>query len=131
MLYIGLGGTGPRTVRVRSIDSSTQAVGDVISILTIQNVSENYTSDNSVLAYRPNYSSHSGGNIAIVFINIWKLPFRAAKVIGSSQPASCLPLKRTTSDLERHLSKHLISAIISASSAVLRALQHMDLESEF
>ena len=70
MLYIGLGGTGPRTVRLRSIDSSTQAVEDEISTLTITNISEDYTSDNSALAYRPNFSSNSGGNTAIIFINL-------------------------------------------------------------
>ena len=69
MLYIILSGT-PRTVSLRSMDSSTQVVGDYISRLIIPNISEDYTSDNSVLAYRPNYSSHSGGNTAIVFINL-------------------------------------------------------------
>ena len=69
MLYIILSGT-PRTVSLRSMDSSTQVVGDYISRLIIPNISEDYTSDNSVLAYRPNYSSHSGGNTAIIFINL-------------------------------------------------------------
>ena len=70
MVYIALSGTGQRTVVLRSMDSSTQAVGDTISTLTIINISEDYTSNNGVLAYRPNHSSHSGGNTAIVFINL-------------------------------------------------------------
>ena len=69
MLYIILSGT-PRTVSLRSMDSSTHVVGDYISRLIIPNISEDYTSDNSVLAYCPNYSSHSGGNTAIIFINL-------------------------------------------------------------
>ena len=69
MLYIVLTGT-PRRVRLKLIDSPTQTGGDVISTLMIPNISEDYTSDNSVLAYRPNYSNHSGGNTAIIFINL-------------------------------------------------------------
>ena len=66
-VYIALTGTR-REVQLRSVDISTQAVQDYISILTIHNVSDNYTSND--LAYRPNYSSHSGGNTAVVFINL-------------------------------------------------------------
>ena len=66
MVYIALTGHGtPRRVQLRSIDISTQAVQDYISTLTIHNISDNYTSND--LAYRPNYS---GGNTAIVFVNL-------------------------------------------------------------
>ena len=70
MLYINLIPGTPRIIKLRSLNSSTQVVGDDISTLTITNISEDYTSDNRVLAYRPNYSSNSGGNTAIVFINL-------------------------------------------------------------
>ena len=67
IVYISLTGT-TRTVVLRPVDISTQVVQDDISTLEIHNLSDNYT--NSVLAYRPNYSSHSGGNTAIVFVNL-------------------------------------------------------------
>ena len=66
--YIATGFEAPREIWLRSVSISTQAVQDYISSLQIYNVSDNYTSN--VLAYRPNYSSHSGGNTAIVFINL-------------------------------------------------------------
>ena len=69
ILYVSLTGT-PRKVRLRSVDTSTQDVGHTFSTLTIQNISNAYTSDDNILAYRPNYSSHSGGNTAIIFINL-------------------------------------------------------------
>ena len=53
------------------VSSSTQVVGpNYISKLTIQNASNDYTSTDNVLAYRPNHSSNAGGNTAIVFINL-------------------------------------------------------------
>ena len=67
ILHIALTGT-PRTVRLSLINSSTQVVQDYISSLEIPNVSDSYTSDD--LAYRPNHSSHAGGNTAILFINL-------------------------------------------------------------
>ena len=67
ILHIALTGT-PRTVRLSLINSSTQVVQDYISSLEIHNVSDSYTSND--LAYRPNYSSHSGGNTAILFVNL-------------------------------------------------------------
>ena len=82
ILYVSLTGT-PRTVRLRSVDTSTQAVGHTFSTLTIQDISNAYTSDNNILAYRPNYSSHSGGNTAIVFINLEAaIPCYQANQIG-------------------------------------------------
>ena len=53
------------------VSSSTQVVGpNSISTLAIPNTSNDYTSADNVLAYRPNYSSNAGGNTAIVFINL-------------------------------------------------------------
>ena len=69
ILYIALTGT-PRRVKLRSVDTSTQIAGDIISTLTIPNTSDNYTSYDNVLAYRPNHSSNSGGNTAIIFVNL-------------------------------------------------------------
>jgi hypothetical protein len=69
MVYIALTGT-PRTVTLRSIDTSRLVVGDTLSTLIIPNTSVEYTSVDNILAYRPNYSSNSGGNTAIVFINM-------------------------------------------------------------
>ena len=69
ILYVSLTGT-PRTVRLRSVSTSTQTVGHTFSTLTIRDISNAYTSDNNILAYRPNYSSHSGGNTSIIFINL-------------------------------------------------------------
>ena len=66
ILHIALTGT-PRTIRLSLINSSTQ-VQDYISSLEIHNVSDNYTSNN--LAYRPNHSRNSGGNTAILFVNL-------------------------------------------------------------
>ena len=81
-LYIALAGT-PRKVTLRSVTTSTQAVGDYLSTLTITNTSNDYTSDDNVLAYRPNYSSNSGGNTAIVFINLEAaIPCYQANQIG-------------------------------------------------
>jgi hypothetical protein len=68
MVYINVNKI-PR-VRVRSIDTSTQLVGDTFSLLTISNTSVEYTSVDNILAYRPNYSSNSGGNTAIAFVNM-------------------------------------------------------------
>ncbi len=49
----------------------------------ISNVSNEYTSANNILAYRPNYSRHSGGNTAIVFINLEAaIPCYQANPIG-------------------------------------------------
>ena len=70
ILYIALISGTPRTLHLRSMDTSTQAVGHTFSTLTIQNTSNSYTSDDNILAYRPNYSSNSGGNTAIIFINL-------------------------------------------------------------
>ena len=67
ILHIALTGT-PRTVRLSLINSSTQVVQDYISSLEIHNVSDSYTSND--LAYRPNHSSHAGGNTAILFVNL-------------------------------------------------------------
>ena len=67
ILHIALTGT-PRTVRLSLINSSTQVVQDYISSLEIHNVSDSYTSVD--LAYRPNHSSHAGGNTAILFVNL-------------------------------------------------------------
>ena len=67
ILHIALTGA-PRTVRLSLINSSTQIVQDYISSLEIHNISDSYTSNN--LAYRPNHSSHSGGNTAILFVNL-------------------------------------------------------------
>ena len=69
ILYIASSGT-PRKVSLRSVDTSTLAIGRTFSTLTIPNTSNSYTSDDNILAYRPNYSSNSGGNTAIVFINL-------------------------------------------------------------
>ena len=69
ILYISSSGT-PRKVFLRSVDTSTLVVGRTFSILTIPNTSNSYTSDDNILAYRPNYSSNSGGNTAIIFINL-------------------------------------------------------------
>ena len=55
-------------VRLSLINSSTQVVQDYISSLEIHNVSDSYTSND--LAYRPNHSSHAGGNTAILFVNL-------------------------------------------------------------
>ena len=71
ILYISLLET-PRKISLRSVNSSTQALGGYISSLIIQNTSNPYTSDDNVLAYRPNYDSYwnAGGNTAIAFINL-------------------------------------------------------------
>ena len=61
----------PRTVLLRSVSTSTQVVtANYISTLTIPNTSNDYTSADNVLAYRPNLSRNAGGNTAIVFINM-------------------------------------------------------------
>ena len=61
----------PRTVLLRSVSTSTQVVtANYISTLTIPNTSNDYTSANNVLAYRPNFYRNAGGNTAIVFINL-------------------------------------------------------------
>ena len=85
MLYISLSTGASRTVRLRSIDKSRQAVGNTISTLTIQNTSNAYTSGNNILVYRPNYSSNSGGNTAIIFINLEAaIPCYQANQIGAA-----------------------------------------------
>ena len=70
MLYIALSAENPRTISLKSINTARQEVGDIISTLTIPITSNEYTSSNNVLAYRPNHSSHSSGNTAIVFVNL-------------------------------------------------------------
>ncbi len=69
LMYIGVNYI-PRAIIVRSFDTSRQFVGDTFSTLTISNTSAEYTSDDNILAYRPNYSRNSGGNTAIVFVNL-------------------------------------------------------------
>ena len=64
--YLGLI-ANPRQVRLRPISTANQHVGDFISTLIISNISNEYTSWNNILAYRPNYS---GGNTAIVFVDL-------------------------------------------------------------
>ncbi len=82
MLYIALT-ENPRTVSLKSINTARQEVGDTISTLTISNPSIEYTSSNNVLAYRPNHSNHSGGNTAIVFVNLEAaIPCYQANPIG-------------------------------------------------
>ena len=58
-------------VSLYPVSSSTQVVGpNYISSLWIENILNDYTSADNVLAYRPNHSSNAGGNTAIVFINL-------------------------------------------------------------
>ena len=67
MLYIALSGN-PRTVYLRSMSTATEEVGNLISYLNIR--SPSHAASNNVLAYRPYHNSHSGGNTAILFINL-------------------------------------------------------------
>jgi hypothetical protein len=69
MVYIAVYAI-PRTIKVRSIDTSGQLVGHTFSTLIIPNTSVEYTSDDNILAYRPNYIRNSGGNTAIAFVNM-------------------------------------------------------------
>ena len=70
MLYIALSGS-PRTIHLRPINISTQAVGNgVISTLTISNLLSTHTSANRALKYRPNVLTELGGRMATLFINM-------------------------------------------------------------
>ena len=69
MLYISLAGN-PREIHLRSINTSTQELGNVISTLTISNPSNSYTSTDRITTYRPSYITNLGGRIAILFINM-------------------------------------------------------------
>ena len=64
MLYIALSGT---TISLRTLSTTSQAVGDYLSTLTIPNFTNEYTSNNNILAYRPNFRN---SNTAILFINL-------------------------------------------------------------
>ena len=69
MVYISLQGN-PRQINLRHIDSKTLVLGDNVSSLIISDTSNHYNSDDNILAYRPHTTRFSGGNTAILFINL-------------------------------------------------------------
>ena len=72
MLHLSLTGNQPRTIQLRSINSTTQALGSVLSTLTLENPSDGYNrlaADNG-LNYLPNRLRNLGGDTAILLINM-------------------------------------------------------------
>ena len=71
MLYLSLSGN-PRRVQLRPINTSTQALGSIISTLTLPDPPSVYNfvlSDDYILAYLPNKIHYFGGNTALLLIN--------------------------------------------------------------
>ena len=115
ILYFALVRT-PRTVLLRPISTRSQHVGDFISTLMIPNLLNEYTSEDNISVYHPNYSSHSGGNTAIVFTNLEAaIPCYQADPIGPA--CHMFAFEEDNSSMEGHSSKHLIMAVISVSLA--------------
>ena len=69
VVYISLQGN-PRQINLRHIDFETLVLGDNVSSLIISDTSSHYNSDDNILAYCPNTTGYSGGNTAIIFINV-------------------------------------------------------------
>ena len=72
MLHISLTGNRPRTIQLRSVNSTTQALGSVLSTLTLEDPSDGNSrpADNFWMHYFPNLSIHLGGGTAILVINM-------------------------------------------------------------
>lgn len=76
----------PNYAKVRKINPVTLlAVDGFLSEVTISNPSNEYTSSNNVLAYRPSYS---GGNTAILFVNL-AAAFSNCGAIDNLEGISC------------------------------------------
>ena len=72
MLHISLTGNRPRTIQLRSINSTTQALGSILSTLTLENPSDGNSrlaADNG-LSYLPYRLGTLGGDTAILLINM-------------------------------------------------------------
>ena len=71
IMYIGLGGSGTRrSVRFQMRDSSTWALLNPRTDLTIANTNNAATSSNNLIAYRPNYSDAHSSDLGVLFVNL-------------------------------------------------------------
>ena len=68
-MYIEVSGH-PLQVLFRRQDPSTLSALGPISQLSIANTSNEYTSANNIIAYRPRYNDHHNSSLAILFFNL-------------------------------------------------------------
>ena len=128
ILYIALE-EAPRIVYLRSVSTSTQALGDYLSTPTISNTSNEY----QIIMFWPTIPIILTIRVQVVTqplsLSTWKLPFHAIKLMKLVLLAICSPLKRKASNLERHSSKRLTLVVtLKSSPDFRRTQQHMDLE---
>lgn len=67
--YIWVGGHLLQAV-LREVDPSTLTVHGYISHLTVPNTSNEYTSADNIIAYRPHYNDTHNSNLAVLFFNL-------------------------------------------------------------